>query len=312
MQFDMRKISSSIFKKPVCTGLLLILSGCMGPRSCVPNFKELKTSYPHVIYFGPKKPVTIQIKKNPPASWTSLGEISKAAQWAIVVSEDWAFYQHSGIDEKQIHDAIEKSLEEGKLKRGASTITQQVVKNVYLSQRKSITRKIRELWMAKKIEQTLGKKRILEIYLNIAEMGEGIFGIGQASQFYFKKLPSQLNAKEGAFLAMLLPSPKKYSISFRQKQLTPYARKTIRSILGKLVQARVISSEERTVLWSAPLSFESIQVVKEEEGEENSADETVTDSESEDSEPTVFDSESSPPELIEESGEVPVIEESTQ
>ncbi|NDF15887.1 hypothetical protein EB061_11290, partial [bacterium] len=87
--------------------------------------------------------------------------------------------------------------------------------------------------------------------------GEGIYGIGQASQRYFGKPPSGLTAKEGAFLAMLLPSPKKYAISYRKRQLTPYARRIIRSILNKLVMAGYLTPEEREIEWKTPLGFES-------------------------------------------------------
>ena len=237
--------------------LLLSLASCGGPQGCFPRFAALKTEYPHVIYRGPKLPSEIEIKKMPPASWTPLTQISKNAQGAVLVSEDWAFYQHPGYDEKQIREAISDSLEEGRHTRGASTITQQVVRNIYLTKQKSLTRKVRELWMATKIEKILGKKKILELYFNIAEWGEGIFGIGQASHFYFNKSPTELSAKEGAFLAMLLPSPKKYATSFRNKTLSPYARSTVRSIMNKMVQARFLTVEERDQEWAKPLNFES-------------------------------------------------------
>ncbi len=233
------------------------MSAC-GPQGCFPRFADLKTQYPHVIYHGPDEPSEIIIRKNAPEGWTSLSAISKKAQQAIIVSEDWAFYQHPGYDEKQIKEAIEDSLEEGHLTRGASTITQQVVKNVYLSKEKSLIRKARELWMATKVEKVLGKRRILEIYMNIAEWGEGTYGIGKASRLYFQKPPSELSAKEGAFLAMLLPSPKKYSISFRKHSLSPFARGTVRSILNKMVEAHFLTPEERDSEWGRPLSFESV------------------------------------------------------
>lgn len=242
--------------------LFLILGACSGGSSvggCAPRLKDLKTQYPKVIYHGPKEPFEVEIVKNPPANWVPISHVSRVAQWAILISEDAAFYSHPGYDGKQIKEAVQESIESGKLKRGASTITQQVVKNVYLSQEKSLIRKARELWLATKVEKVLGKKRILEIYLNIAEWGEGIFGIGQASRHYFQKSPSELTAKEGAFLAMLLPSPKKYSISFRKKELTRYARKTVRSILSKLVAANVLTSEQKEVEWSTPFVFESNQ-----------------------------------------------------
>jgi monofunctional biosynthetic peptidoglycan transglycosylase len=239
----------------------ITLVACMGsPQGCAPRLKDLKTQYPHVIYHGPKQPFEVEIVKHQPSNWVSINQISKQAQMAILISEDWAFYSHPGYDEKQIREAIEESIESGKLKRGASTITQQVVKNVYLSQEKSLIRKARELWLATKIEKVLGKKKILEIYFNIAEWGEGVFGIAQASRHYFKKSPSELTAKEGAFLAMLLPSPKKYSISFRKKELTRYARKTVRSILNKLVSANVLTTEQRDEEWNRPFIFENNQI----------------------------------------------------
>ena len=243
--------------KILLLSLIVFVSGCFGSSSgCSPALKNLKTQYPHVIYQGPKKPFEVEVVKNQPRGWVPLSQISKKAQWAIVISEDAAFYSHEGYDENQIREAIDESLKAGHLKRGASTITQQVVKNVYLSSEKSLIRKVRELWLATKIEKVVGKKRILEIYLNIAEWGEGIFGIGAAAHFYFQKSPSELTAKEGAFLAMLLPSPKRYSSSFRQKKLTPYARKIIHSILNKLEGARVLTNEEKEVEWATPLSFE--------------------------------------------------------
>jgi len=274
----MRSAKFKIFL--VSITLFIGLGSCSNSQQgCVPRLKDLKTEYPHVIYRGPKEPFEIVVKKNPPSNWVALSEVSKEAQMAILISEDWAFYTHPGYDEKQIKEAIEESVETGKIKRGASTITQQVVKNVYLTQQKSFLRKIKEIWLATKVEKVLGKKRILEIYLNIAEWGEGIFGIGQASRFYFQKPPSELNAKEGAFLAMLLPSPKKYGISFRKKELTPYARKTIRTILGKLVSAKVLTLEQKNDEWKRPYVFESPDKVN--AADVDISDETPVDDEEE-------------------------------
>ena len=176
--------------------------------------------------------------------WTPIGQISNVAKWAIVISEDWAFYEHHGIDFNQLEIVIEESIEEKELVRGASTITQQVAKNIYLSNERSIFRKIKEAIIAYKLESNLSKEVILAHYLNLIHLGEGIHGIKQASRHYFNKSPSNLNAREGAFLAMLLPSPVKYSTSFRKKELTPFATKIIESILRKLKQAKVITVEE--------------------------------------------------------------------
>jgi len=237
---------------------LVMLMSCSTGGGCGPKFGDLKKLYPHVLYHGPKEPSEVVLKPSPPTNWTPIASIPKRVQGAILVSEDWAFYQHPGYDEKQIHEAIRESLEAGKLTRGASTITQQVVRNIYLSKEKSLIRKARELWLATKVEKVLGKQRILELYLNIAEMGEGIFGVGEASNHYFGKPPSQLRAKEAAFLAMLLPSPKRYSISYKKGELTPYARRIIRSVLNKMVMAHYLSPEERDQEWAMPLPFEKI------------------------------------------------------
>lgn len=219
---------------------------------------ELRTSYPHVIYDAKEKTSSIEIEKTRPAQWASLGAVSPVAVSAIVLSEDWAFYQHSGFDFEQIWDSFTTNLQKGRFARGGSTITQQMVKNVFLTGQKTIWRKIQEAILAVRVERHLSKKRILEIYLNVVELGPGIYGIGPASYHYFHKSPGELSAKEGAFLAMLLPSPKKYSVSFRKKELTPYARSTVRSIMGKLVATGRLSQAEYEQLNATPFSFEAV------------------------------------------------------
>jgi len=243
-------------KKLFLVPAFFFLIACGSGNGCVPKFSDLKKKYPHVLYHGSKAPSEVVLKDFPPAHWVSISSIPKLVQGAILVSEDWAFYQHEGYDEKQIQEAVKESLEAGKLKRGASTITQQVVRNLYLTKEKSLLRKVHELWLSTKIEKIIGKQKILELYLNIAEMGEGIFGIGEASQMYFQKAPSELRAKEAAFLAMLLPSPKRYSVSFKKGELTGYARRTMRSILNKMVMAHYLTPEERDQEWATPLGFE--------------------------------------------------------
>jgi monofunctional glycosyltransferase len=237
-------------------GLFTIYSLYRWYRSEFPEVTLLNTHFPHVLYQGPKKPFKIQLKKSPPGSWVRLNQISPVALGAVVVSEDWAFFQHDGIDTKQLKEAIKEDLNKGKFKRGGSTITMQVVKNVFLTNEKTIYRKFKELLLAMELDDKVQKKKILEVYFNIAEWGEGIFGIQNAARFYFKKPASELSAKEGAFLAMLLPSPKRYSQSYRSKQLTRYASRTIQSILGKMVQGGYLSADERAAEDARPLGFE--------------------------------------------------------
>jgi monofunctional glycosyltransferase len=240
-----------------CAGFYLLLFQAF---RVLTDVQALKTEYPKVIYDAKAKTDSIEVVKKRPAYWTNLGSVSKLAVAAIVLSEDWAFYQHNGFDWEQIQNSVETNLKKGKFARGGSTITQQVAKNVFLSNEKTIWRKVQEAVLAVRLERNLGKARILEIYLNIAEFGEGLYGIGPAARYYFKKSPAQLTAKEGAFLAMLLPSPKKYSVSYRKRVLTPYAASTVRSILGKLQATHRLSPEQYQAAVATPLSFEARQV----------------------------------------------------
>lgn len=257
-----------------CAGFYLLLFQAF---RVLTNVEVLKTEYPLVVYDEKTETDSIQIVKKRPAYWTNLGAASKVGVAAIVLSEDWAFYQHNGFDWEQIRNSVETNLKKGKFARGGSTITQQVAKNVFLSNEKTIWRKVQEAVLAVRLERNLGKSRILEIYLNIAEFGKGLYGIGPAARYYFKKSPGQLTAKEGAFLAMLLPSPKKYSVSYRKRVLTPYAASTVRSILGKLMATHRLSPAEYQAELATPLSFESRQVAMPAAGPE---DEDVIDEES--------------------------------
>lgn len=263
--------------------LALVVGSLIYLVATFPNVSELNKLYPVVKYQGKKQAPIVSLSKSRPIYWTKVNEVSRQAIGAIIVSEDWAFYSHGGYDLKQIYESMEKNFKLGKFARGGSTITQQVAKNIYLSNRKTLSRKARELFIAIALEKSLSKRKILELYLNIAEWGEGIFGIANASQFYFHKPPSMLSAKEGAFLAMLLPSPKKYSVSFRQKELTRFARGTINSILQKMVMAQYLDIADLASQIETPLSFElAAQTGSAPEGTENlELDELVTDSESE-------------------------------
>lgn len=241
-----------------------------------PDVSTLNSRYPLVIYQGLKQPVKVKLVAGPPAGWTPLNQISKAGLGAVVVSEDWAFFSHDGFDANQLKEAIQEDLAEGKFSRGASTITMQVVKNVFLSQEKTLYRKGKEFILAILMSRKVPKRRVLEVYFNIAEWGEGTFGIGAASRRYFGKPASELTPREGAFLAMLLPSPKRYSQSFRDGALTAYAAKTVNSILGKMAKAQYITEEERDLAMSSRMAFETHSNTSPDNGEgEDSEGETL-------------------------------------
>ncbi len=180
-----------------------------------------------------------------PGDWIPLDKISKRLRGAIVSSEDGKFFTHPGYDIEELQDAINDGVVKKKKKvRGASTITQQLIKNLYFQSDRSLWRKTQEMGLTLWIEDKVSKEKILETYLNVIEYGENLYGIKDAAKFYFKKDPSQLNARESAFLAMLLPSPKRYAQSFRKKELTEFASRIIHSILFKMLQGGHIGIEE--------------------------------------------------------------------
>ncbi len=139
-------------------------------------------------------------------------EISSYAKLAFIASEDQKFPDHRGFDWKSIEKAIEHNKKKPERIRGASTISQQVAKNVFLWQSKSTFRKGLEAYFTFMIELLWGKKRILEVYLNVAETGKGIFGIEAASQAYFNKPAKKLTKKEAAMIAACLPNPKVFTV----------------------------------------------------------------------------------------------------
>jgi monofunctional biosynthetic peptidoglycan transglycosylase len=139
-------------------------------------------------------------------------EISPNAKLAVISSEDQVFTDHNGFDFKSIKKAMAYNEKKPGRVRGASTISQQVAKNVFLWQGRSWLRKGLEVYFTFMIELIWSKERILQMYLNVAEMGKGIFGIEAASQAYFKKPASKLTRQEAAMIAASLPNPKKYSV----------------------------------------------------------------------------------------------------
>ncbi|MEI6207100.1 MAG: biosynthetic peptidoglycan transglycosylase [Desulfuromonadales bacterium] len=141
-------------------------------------------------------------------TWTPSGRIPVEMKWAVILAEDANFYKHEGFDVKAIKNAIKYDLEKKSLKRGASTITQQTAKNLFLSREKTIIRKLKEIYLAYRMEQELTKGRIIELYLNVVELGPMVYGIGHGARYYFSKPVSALTPRECAFLAAMLPGPR--------------------------------------------------------------------------------------------------------
>jgi monofunctional biosynthetic peptidoglycan transglycosylase len=184
------------------------------------------------------------LESTKPKNWVSYSQISTYQKAAIVSSEDQRFYTHSGFDFEQIEEAIKDSVIKHKKWRGASTITQQLIKNAFLTKDKTLWRKINEFFLATYIEKVLDKKKIFEHYLNIIEYGENLYGINDAARKYFKKSAQGLNPREAAFIAMLLPNPVKFSVSHKRHSLTGFAKRRIVHILRKMAISGKISQDQ--------------------------------------------------------------------
>jgi monofunctional glycosyltransferase len=144
--------------------------------------------------------------------YVSFDQMSPNAGLAVIAAEDQLFPVHNGFDWKSIEKALKHNEKKPKRVRGASTISQQVAKNVFLWNGRSWFRKALEVYFTFMIELVWGKQRILEVYLNVAEMGKGVFGIEAASRLYFKKSASKLSGTQAAMIAACLPNPKKYAV----------------------------------------------------------------------------------------------------
>lgn len=173
--------------------------------------------------------------------WTPSAVIPAEMKWAVILAEDANFYKHEGVDVKALKRAIKHDLEKKSLARGASTITQQTAKNIYLSREKTVTRKLKELYLALRMEQELTKGRIIELYLNVVELGPMVYGVGHASRYYFGKPAAMMTPRECAFLAAMLPGPR---VAYNPYRNMSKVLRRSDMILKLLKDKRVLSEEE--------------------------------------------------------------------
>jgi monofunctional biosynthetic peptidoglycan transglycosylase len=173
--------------------------------------------------------------KNP--NWVALRAISPYLVIAVVASEDDAFFQHAGFDLDQIRKSVEANLKSEKYRRGASTLTMQLARNLYLVREKTLWRKLREVYLAWRLERLLTKRRILELYLNVAEWGPGVFGAQAAARYHFGTSAGRLTLAQAALLAAILPSP----IRFDPHRAPRTARSKQLYLLERLVREHKVS-----------------------------------------------------------------------
>jgi len=195
--------------------------------------------YSHIVYWSRYHPETTAFMESRLATrtnarldytWVPYGRISVNLKRAVVVAEDAKFLDHEGFDWEAVKEAIAKNQREGRVVAGASTISQQLAKNLFLSGERSWLRKAQEAIITWMLETTMSKRRILELYLNVAEWGDGVFGAEAAARHHFGVPAAALNAEQSAWLAAILPAPRKYV----RGRSTPYIDSRVATILARM------------------------------------------------------------------------------
>jgi hypothetical protein len=177
------------------------------------------------------------------ARWVAFAEISPFVPAAVISHEDGGFYDHGGFAPWAIRDALVRNLQEGRYVVGASTISMQLAKNLYLQREKTIARKVQEVILTWWLENALNKDEILELYLNVIEYGPSVYGLRHAAVYYFGREPIELSPAEAAFLACMLPSPKNYHVSYKRGALTRSMKSRMRRLLEHMAKRERIGPE---------------------------------------------------------------------
>ncbi len=201
----------------------------------LPSIRHLKTQNPQTTALINQRLREAQVAGkilNVRQVWVGFDGIPALLKESVRVAEDARFYEHEGIDYEEISEAMKKNLEQGRWARGASTITQQLAKNLFLSTERSLIRKLKEYFLALRLERELSKNRIFHLYLNVIELGPGIFGVEAAARHYFVKSAGQLNLEDIVRLTAVIPKPLSESPT-RQSRWLKWKARWILSILRK-------------------------------------------------------------------------------
>ena len=193
-------------------GAAAIGFGCLiYPYLTLPDVRPLRKANPPTTAFMELRAAEARSQGKTPGHaqrWVGYGRMSAALKRAVLVAEDDAFWQHEGVDLDQLQESLEVDWKRGRLARGGSTITQQLAKNLYLSPSKNPLRKLRELIIARRLEAELTKSRIFELYLNVIEWGDGIYGAEAAARAYFHTSAAELDPPSAALLAAAIVNPR--------------------------------------------------------------------------------------------------------
>ena len=187
--------------------------------------------------------------------WTSIYEVTPLLPIAIVTQEDGGFYRHAGVSLLHLRGSLAKNLETGHFSRGGSTLTMQLARNLFLNRHKTLSRKFEEVVVAWLLEQSFSKDELMALYLNVVEFGPQIFGIRDASRYYFDKAPAELLPVEVAFLTRLLPGPRRYHKQFLKGVVADYYAVWMRRLLELLWERGHITREAYDAAWPKAMVF---------------------------------------------------------
>ena len=239
-------------------GVVLVALGGLLLWCSIPNPKRLADENPTTTAFIDLRRAEAAAANKPLQlkwTWKPLGKISRYLRAAVVYAEDANFYTHDGVDWHALEKAVDANLDRGTFAVGGSTITQQLAKNLYLSPSRSLVRKLRELLIAFRLETYLTKARILELYLNVVEWGDGVFGAEAAARHWFGKSAQALTPAAAVRLACALPNPFTRAPNVRSPQLT---RKAVRLIRQLRIHGLIDAAQERVALDSVGARHEKV------------------------------------------------------
>ncbi|HAM97157.1 MAG TPA: hypothetical protein DCQ26_00960 [Marinilabiliales bacterium] len=210
------------------------------------SLTQLNDTFTYQVYKDGRNTRSIFVGPGNPC-FVGLDQVSPYLKNAVITSEDGGFFYHKGFDQEAIKHAIADNLKKGRFARGGSTITMQLVKNVFLTQQKTISRKMEEwmmVWLIENLNLTT-KERMFEVYLNVIEWGPNIYGICEASEFYFDKSPMELTLNESIFLASIIPSPTRYKYTFdKEGNIRDFYFAFHRFLIETMLKREQITSED--------------------------------------------------------------------
>ena len=224
------------------------------PARPLPSIERLKGPFVHRAESRDGETTLVRVGPDSP-DFIPLAEVPPLFVRTLLIGEDANFYGHPGIDLKEVPVALASDFASGTFARGASTIPQQLAKNLFLSREKTMSRKLEELALALLLDSSLGKDRVLEIYLNVIEWGPHLYGLRPAARHYFGKEPAELTPKQMAFLVALVPGPLKYQRSFAGGVPSLFLEGRMATLLAKLHSVGALSDDEYLTALAGPLDL---------------------------------------------------------